>query len=333
MSYVCKCCLSTAVPRQLQTREMMYGTREPFTYLVCSDCGSMQIDEVPGDMGKYYREDMYPSWNALPAHIEKRPPPLERFLRSRRTDFVLRGKDLLGRALTRFFGAPELPFDYDWEWFRRLGIGRSSHILDFGCGSGNLLRHLRHNGFERLRGYDKFSTATIDEPDVVISKSLPADGLGRFDLIMLHHSLEHVPDPFAELQGLLPYAAPHGALLVRLPVAHSYAAQEYGADWVQLDPPRHLVIPSERGMLAMASRLGLEVTSILYDSSAFQFIGSEQYRADIPMYDMQRSWMRNKNSPFGPAEKAAFEARAAVLNKEGRGDQASFFLRRRASAD
>ncbi|MEP7220270.1 MAG: class I SAM-dependent methyltransferase, partial [Bacteroidota bacterium] len=73
---------------------------------------------------------------------------------------------------------------------------------------------------------------------------------------------------------------------------------------------------------------GITIADIVYDSGAFQFIGSEQYRRDIPFTD-SRSWFINpERSIFSPAEIAAFAARAAELNKAGDGDGAAFYLRK-----
>jgi 2-polyprenyl-3-methyl-5-hydroxy-6-metoxy-1,4-benzoquinol methylase len=328
--YQCKCCGATATPQSIWGREMMYGSREPFLYYRCAACGSLQIATVPEDMSVHYAATRYPNWSVPPSHVTHRRGPVQRALRRWRTAHALGRRTALGAWLTERYGPPEFPFD--WTWLTQTGTSVDDVVLDFGCGAGVVLYYLRACGFAHLHGYDKFAPLAVDEPDLHISDRLSADLEGRCHLVMSHHSLEHVPDPLATLVGLSTFVAPGGWLLVRIPVASSFAAIHYGRDWVQLDAPRHLVIPSDAGMRALAKRAGLAVIDVRYDSTAFQFLGSEQYRADIPMYDEQRSWMRGRPSTLDDATCAGWRARAKALNDEGMGDQACFYLRHAADA-
>ena len=115
---------------------------------------------------------------------------------------------------------------------------------------------------------------------------------GRFDLVMFHHSLEHLPDPLAALRTAVGLLAPGGTILVRVPVAGAFGWRTWGTDWVALDAPRHLVIPTERAMDVLAERAGLLVFDSAYDSTAYSFYGSEQFRAGIPLADPRSSGRR-----------------------------------------
>lgn len=33
---------------------MFFGTREQFDYFVCGHCGTIQIRDIPGDLGRHY---------------------------------------------------------------------------------------------------------------------------------------------------------------------------------------------------------------------------------------------------------------------------------------
>lgn len=252
---------------------------------------------------------------------------MRRRLLGGRTDFTLSGKGIAGRLLTRIFGAPEFPAPYDWNWLRHASIRRRDKILDFGCGTGGLLYYLRANGFLNLFGVDPFSGISLDTPELKFSNSLDIKWKGQFDLIMLHHSLEHVAEPEALLKTLIPFGRAGGSLLIRVPIADSAVAKKYQENWVQLDAPRHLTLPSEKGLRALGARLGLDFDRVDYDSTAFQFIGSEQYSKDISMYDPENSWLLGKNSPFDARERQDFEEQARVLNKNHQGDQAVFLWR------
>jgi len=145
-----------------------------------------------------------------------------------------------------------------------------------------------------------------------------------FDVIMFNHSLEHVPDPVTSLRDACQRLAPDGTILVRVPTPSSDAWQVYGIDWVQLDAPRHIVLPSREGAAIMARQAGLAVVDVVDDSGTFQFTGSEQYKRDIPLRSGAHKPL------FSRGDLARFAERAAALNACHRGDQAMFILRKAA---
>lgn len=91
---------------------------------------------------------------------------------------------------------------------------------------------------------------------------------------MFHHSFEHISDPLEALETVRSLLAPNGRCLIRVPVV-SWARNEYGANWVQIDAPRHFFLHTEKSMEILAEKVGLEITRVEYDSTEFQFWGSE----------------------------------------------------------
>jgi len=118
-------------------------------------------------------------------------------------------------------------------------------------------------------------------------------------------------------------------VLIRVPVASCRAWRDYGADWVQLDAPRHIFLHTDRSMELLAGRTGFELVSRGRDSTAFQFWGSEQYRRDIPLRDPRSHAVDPAGSPWSSADIARLEGEARRLNEAGEGDQAWYILRRR----
>lgn len=55
----CKICGKTGIYKTYIAREMMFGTKDEFTYFVCEYCQCMQIDKIPDNLDKYYGEDYY----------------------------------------------------------------------------------------------------------------------------------------------------------------------------------------------------------------------------------------------------------------------------------
>jgi hypothetical protein len=109
--------------------------------------------------------------------------------------------------------------------------------------------------------------------------------------------------------------------VIRIPVASGWAWTHYGKDWVQLDAPRHLFLHTPRSIELLAHSAGLILENIRFDSTHFQFSGSEGYQKGILLKD--------QHSP-NPLKLLRMKFQAAALNRKGLGDQAAFLLRKPA---
>ena len=149
---------------------------------------------------------------------------------------------------------------------------------------------------------------------------------GEYGLVMAHHSFEHMPDPIAAISNLMRLCSRDGTVLLRLPVAGCLAWKKYGVNWYQIDAPRHLVIPSEKGMRLMVQRLQMKLALVEYDSDETQFGCSEQYANGISLRD-PRSYFRRRDTPiFTENEKRSFCEHARQANERNEGDQACYYL-------
>src|SRR3989304_5704603 len=101
---------------------------------------------------------------------------------------------------------------------------------------------------------------------------------------------EHMDDPRSTLLHIARLLRPGHILLISLPLAGKYAWRKYESYWAQLDAPRHLFLHTEETIRLLARETGFTVREVHYDSTAFQFWGSEQYRRQIPLHD-QRSYL------------------------------------------
>lgn len=177
-----------------------------------------------------------------------------------------------------------------------------------------------------MKGIDRFYPAPTRLPGLAIDVGDVFDVDGCFDLVMLHHSLEHMPEPFRVLQRSISLLNPDGALLVRVPLADCVAHREYGEHWFQIDAPRHLAIPSVHGLSSLADRLGLEPQALDFDSSETQFETSEGYKKDMPLVEQRRRAKDGAAAADGESTKA-WMARAEALNTMHLGDMAAFLFR------
>jgi len=303
-------------------REMMYGTRDEFSYLECAGCGCVQLIDPPADPSSYYAAD----YHALKPPKRGLASPVVDALKRARARYEITGKGFLGRALAARYPATIL----NEPWVKELvqTTDPSARILDVGCSYGAKLLMLRDLGYRRLAGADPYVAEDIDYGNgVVIQRRELPEVAGAFDVVMLHHSFEHMAKPRDVLAAVERLLEPGGLLLIRVPVI-AFAWREYGVDWVQLDAPRHLFLHTEKSLGMLAAEAGFSVEQVLYDSTEFQFFGSEQYRAGIPLRDERSYWVGSPNSPFTPDQISAFRAHAQELNAHGDGDQACFFLRR-----
>lgn len=316
----CRICGNLENNRPFLAREMMFGTREEFRYFECSQCRCLQIANIPPDISRFYPKDYY---SYLPPAVEGRLAFVKRLIKRKRLRYVLDGEaSILGRWAARRFPPP----GYLANWFQPAGVKSHHHILEVGCGNGSLLVDLEEEGFRNLTGADPFVEKDITYPGGVrVLKRSLQEMQGRFDFAMIHHAFEHVPDPLETLREFRRLLGPGRTVLVRVPIA-SGAWEEYGTDWVQLDAPRHFFLHTEKSMAVLAGKAGLKVRDVAFDSTEFQFWGSEQYRKGVALRDPSSHAMDPSRSGFTSGQISGFRARAEKWNQERRGDQACFFL-------
>ncbi|MBV9928377.1 MAG: class I SAM-dependent methyltransferase [Acidobacteria bacterium] len=335
----CRVCGNSEGNRLHRAREMFAGTRDEFDYLECAACGTLHISEVP-DLAPYYAGDYYslrPPEQAAGAGLKKRlARRAATFIRGRAARYYCgRRRPLgelrrpLGRLLAARAGRVVVGFPpYLSETRLDLRLQPDSGVLDVGSGAGATLVSLGHFGFTDLVGVDPFVAGEIEyESGVRVLKAELSDLTRQFDLVLANHSLEHVPDARRALAEIRRVLRPGHYAVIRIPVV-ARAWAEYGVDWVQLDAPRHLFLYTEQTFRSLAEGAGFSVDEVAYDSTAFQFWGSEQYARDIPLTDPRSYFVNPSDSVFAPEELAAFEARARELNRTGEGDQAIFYLRK-----
>lgn len=297
---------------------MMRGTRERFHYRRCVECGCVQIVDPPADLAAYYGDRYYSFaaarrgwWSGIAVR-----------LRSARDHAYLPAAPAWTRAMARVRPNPLV------RCVSRCP-GPRAGVLDVGAGDGRLLADLARLGFTQLLGVDPFASADRGDPRgfSVLRRDVHGLEVAGWNVVVLSHSLEHMADPVSTLRRVAQLLAPTGTCIVRIPLAGSWAHRTYGADWVQHDAPRHLMVHTRRGLELAAAAAGMRIVEVEFDSSGFQFWGSELYRRGVPLVRVSRSRLYWH---FPPWVLLRYTRAARALNRKGDGDQATFYLRRAA---
>lgn len=163
------------------------------------------------------------------------------------------------------------------------GICSHGSVLDFGCGTGSFLDHLRDNGY-LIKGVEPSDVARkAAAPQTraeVVERLEHIDPASRFDVITLWHVLEHVPDPITTLRSLSHVLSPNGHLVLAVPNRSSWDADHYGPHWAAWDAPRHLSHFRTVDIAALSHSVGLSVKRVLPMWLDAYYIGilSEKYK-------------------------------------------------------
>ncbi|MBL7713005.1 MAG: class I SAM-dependent methyltransferase [Chitinophagaceae bacterium] len=291
--------------------------KDKFTYSECSHCGCVQIVSIPEELGKYYPGHYYSYVNEGEQYIIN--PSLtnrvKKFLKKHHTRNLKIASSPIG-AIVSLFVKDNLP------WLLRNKINFDSRILDIGCGSGSLLLNMKYNGFNNLSGIDPFIEKNIFyQCGVKIYKESIFEHAGQYDFIMLNHSFEHMDNPYEVLKRAYTLLSDEGQLLISIPVADSYAWRKYKANWVQLDAPRHFYLHTTKSMQLLADECAFQLKEVIYNSTDFQFLGSEKYSRNLTLLA--------EHNYFTPDQRQTFKSKAIELNNMLDGDSAIFYFSKR----
>jgi len=317
MEYICKICGNKDGNQFYTVREMQFGTRDEFIYCECFQCGCLQLVNPPDNLSKYYPGDYFSFKIFKEKYFKKK-------LNVYRDRYALGIKNPLGKVLHKKLGDPTYV-----GWLKNTNVSLHSPIMDVGCGSGKLLYRMGNLGFKNLLGIDNFIESDINYKNGVniLRKSI-FDIDSKFDLIMMHHSLEHMDDQHAVFKKLTELLLPGKFLLIRIPTCSSFAWLNYKENWFALEAPRHFFNHSLKSIKYLYDKYGFELTKIQRDSRSIQLWGSEQYKMDIPLMD-GKSYFVNPGTPLFTKEQVNnYEQETSRLNENEEGDQLVLFLKK-----
>lgn len=323
-----KCCIVCGNSSRYKihtVKEMMYGLHDEFTYFECLYCGCLQLIDIPDSLGSYYPKDYY-SINS-----EKKISEIIKhiFIREQ-LRYSLFNQGILGRL------ADIMCRSLEGDLLKQNKIKRDWNILDIGCGSGSWLFSLSELGFSYLYGIEPFIESDVKLGPIEIKKGTihNLDDSRKYNLIRSNHSFEHIPDQYETLIKIRKLLKPNGICIISMPIKTDFIWNRYGTNWVQIDAPRHIVIHTLSSFSTMVKKVDLEIVDTVFNSTDFQFWGSEQYVRNIPLYpEISSSKSSNKCFSFFKEAKRNYQMRSSQLklsgqlNREKQGDQAIFVLK------
>lgn len=145
-------------------------------------------------------------------------------------------------------------------------------LLDLGCGRGLRLLEFQQLGYE-VHGLDiaaeaiEYLRAEHNVPAVCgDAAELTAHfSPGTFDVITAFHTLEHVLDVQLVLQQCLEALRPGGYLAISVPTIDCGQASWLGKSWITFtEAPRHITVPSRRGLTTGLVQAGFAESSIRF---------------------------------------------------------------------
>lgn len=138
-----------------------------------------------------------------------------------------------------------------------------ARVLDVGCGSGVLLARMQSLGWE-AQGVevDPGGVAAARARGVSVHQGQLADAKfpnNHFDAVHSAHVIEHVHDPVGLLRECFRILKPGGKLVIITPNTASFGHKHFGAAWLNLDPPRHLMLFNQYNLRRAAEQQGFVV--------------------------------------------------------------------------
>ena len=294
----------------------MYGSDKSFDYLICDNCGSLSLVEIPQNLASYYPKDYYSFMGSENGNFKK-------WISNKKSANNLGKTSVVGFLVSLVIGK-----NSNLKAIKICDPNKdTSRILDVGSGGGLFLDKLHEQGFKRIMGIDPFLEKDIVSKDYEIRKMTIeelVDDKRTFDIIILSHVFEHLEEPINSLKDIYKLLDKDGMLILRTPISTSLAFEKFQNDWFQIDAPRHILIPSFSGLVDICKQNGFVLEEHFFDSDANQFLVSENYRKGLTLKSQKSNDFALKYNP----KRIYYNLLAKYANYKDNGDQATFVFKK-----
>ena len=270
----CPLCGSTDSEALVIGYDRMVARDGAFLYRRCTNCRLVAQDPLPtADEVLGFYPDGYEPHGTATTLADKRRRWINRLAISCFYDVRSFSRPRAVRAIFRALAGRILPNTLEPHGRNRL--------LDVGCGSGDLLARHRDLGWQ-VRGIEPHGqgrAAAVRRGLDVFPGTLLDPGFddAPFDVVLMSHVIEHVPDPVAYLRRAAELLAPNGKIVVVTPNIRSCGFQIYGSCWYPLDAPRHLMLLDPDTLRRLATQAGLRARMVRTVGAARLWCESRHY--------------------------------------------------------
>ncbi len=232
----CPYCRSTTIKNILSTKDY-FLTQEGFNIDKCENCSLTFTNPQPSinEIHKYYQSEDYVS------HGAKRFSLFDNLY-------------ILARS-----------FSLKWKLSIIKKNSSQGKILDYGCGTGDFLKHSSLNGYSVI-GIEPSAKAreqaTLKLGQRVYERIEEIQHV-KFDIITLWHVLEHIHDISTVLEKLKEKLTETGTILIAVPNHKSKDASLFEKHWAAYDTPRHLWHFDKSSMTKLLNNEGLILEQII----------------------------------------------------------------------
>jgi predicted SAM-dependent methyltransferase len=174
-----------------------------------------------------------------------------------------------------------------------------------------------------MRVYDKYAKS-MEVGDIRVENSLPTNR--EFSFIYCSHVIEHMQNPLDLINDISKLLKSKGKAVIIYPNIHSLAFEYYKENWMPLDPPRHLTLPSYKYLVEAIKGMNtfsrVEVT--MKNSIEFPLLASECYKQGKLYKDIDEVYngKNNDNVKFKESAKGF----TYIINKMMLGDEVTIIL-------
>lgn len=232
---------------------------KPLRVVVCGLCGVVHNDPIPSvsDLSHFYAEEYRKSYKGT------KEPKL--------------------RHSARYFPTASKHIKQYWRYYQT-----AQRVLDIGSGSGEfvfLMRQLgkESSGLEPTRDYAEFCQKRLDL-DITVGEIDTFTPTGGYDHIRLHHVVEHLRDPIANLRRISQWLNDGGTIHLVVPDFERYCRLK--------SPGRifhygHIYNFDQSSFTYLVASSGLKIIERTGPTSAF--LGKADY-VDAELAGVDQSW-------------------------------------------
>jgi 2-polyprenyl-3-methyl-5-hydroxy-6-metoxy-1,4-benzoquinol methylase len=286
-----------------------------FVYSICGECRVLYMSRRPveGDISFFYRGDYHPYQS-------------ENKIKRIKESIFSKLKKWMNRSV--FFLNPNLNIRRQYQKHYHQN-GQGLNFLDFGCGAGKQLNHLKKFQWNTV-GVDfspiAVETAIRNGHQGYLVPDFSQSGIHDFfDLVRMNHVVEHLYHPHEVLSGVANKMKKGSTLHIAVPNPAGISAKIFKSNWHGLDCPRHVILYSPKAMIDLLQANGFNNCIVLQETITKDFVRSLGYlMAQYGMVDLSKV-QNMMNSKF---LSAIFFLPILLTSKIGYGDRYHVFCER-----